>query len=209
MKRLFLLATLATLALAPAASAQDGKPEKTDIKIAVGGKSFMIYLPLTVTGKGEIDALSHADPAIGELEASGDLNVVVDTRTTAGTHGVWGGDYPSSVFYFRPDFIARNPNTVQAVVTATVRALRWIDKASPEEIAKVMPPEYAAGNPKLYVDIIAKSKAMYPPDGRVNKIGAENAYEVLRAFDPAVGDAKVDLAATYTDRFVDKAPGDR
>ena len=331
-------ATLASLALVrPPLSPQDGKPEKTDVKIAVGGKSFMIYLPLTVTErlgyfkeaglnveiidfqsgtrtlqaliagnvdtangsfdhtiqmqaknqpvvavvetgrypgivlgliksknlpyrgpqdlkglkigvtapgsqtnfmvnyllvkaglkpddasfigvggpttavaaarKGEIDALSHADPAIGELEANGELNVVVDTRTTAGTHGVWGGDYPSSVFYFRPDFIAREPEHRAGGGDRDGAGAALDRQGEPEEIANVMPPEYAAGNPKLYVDIIAKSKAMYPPDGRVNKTGAENAYKVLKAFDPAVGDAKIDLAATYTDRFVDKALG--
>ena len=35
--------------LSPAAFGADAKPEKTDVKIAVGGKSFMIYLPLTLT----------------------------------------------------------------------------------------------------------------------------------------------------------------
>lgn len=177
------------------------KPEDASF-IGVGGPTTAV----AAVRKGEIDAISHADPAISELQAKGELNVVVDTRTTAGTHSVWGGDYPSSVLYVRPDFAEKNPNTVQALVTATVRALHWIDKASPEEIAKVMPPEYASGNPALYVDIIAKSKAMYPPDGRLNKAGAENAYKVLAAFDPAVGAAKIDLAATFTDRFIDKVP---
>src|ERR1035437_26413 len=39
----------ATLAMSPAVFGADAKPEKTDVKIAVGGKSFMIYLPLTLT----------------------------------------------------------------------------------------------------------------------------------------------------------------
>ena len=171
--------------------------------VGVGGPTTAV----AAVRKGEIDALSHADPAISELESKGELTIVVDTRTTAGTHGVWGGDYPSSVLYVRPDFAEKNPNTVQALVTATVRALRWIDKASPEEIAKVMPEEYAGANRALYVGMIAKSKAMYPPDGRVNKKGAENAYQVLQAFDDLVKSAKIDLAATFTDRFVDKATG--
>lgn len=176
------------------------KPDDASF-IGVGGPTTAV----AAVRKGEIDALSHADPAITELEASGELDVVVDTRSTAGAHAVWGGDYPSSVLYVRPDFAEKNPNTVQALITATVRALRWIDRASPEEIAKAMPPEYAAGNLALYVSSIAKSKAMWPADGRVNKAGAENALKVLAAFDPAVGNAAIDIAATYTDRFVDQA----
>jgi NitT/TauT family transport system substrate-binding protein len=170
--------------------------------IGVGGPAAAV----AAARKGEIDALSHADPAISELEAKGEIDILFDTRTTAGTHAVFGGDYPSSVLYVRPDFAAHNPNTVQALVTATVRALRWIAKASPEEIAKVMPEEYAAGNRALYVTVIGKSKPFFSPDGRVNRQGAENAHKVLAAFDPAVGSAKIDLAATYSDRFVDAAP---
>jgi NitT/TauT family transport system substrate-binding protein len=155
--------------------------------------------------KGEIDALSHADPAITQVELSGELKTIFDTRTKAGTEAVFGGEYPSSVIYVSPTFATKNPNTVQAMVTASVRALRWIAKSTPEEIAKAMPPEYQAGNPALYVEIIKKSKAMFPLDGRINKSGAENAYKVLSAFDPAVGSAKIDIGSTYTDRFVDRA----
>ena len=47
--------TLGALVGIPALGlAQSTKPEKTDVKIAVGGKSFMIYLPLSIT-----DALGY------------------------------------------------------------------------------------------------------------------------------------------------------
>ena len=38
----------ATVSTVPG-SAQTAAPEKTDVRIAVGGKTFMIYLPLSVT----------------------------------------------------------------------------------------------------------------------------------------------------------------
>jgi len=178
------------------------KPDDASF-IGVGGPAGAV----AAARKGEIDALSHADPAISELEAKGELRILFDTRTTAGTRAVFGGDYPSSVLYVRPEFAAKNPNTVQALVTATIRALRWIAAATPEEIANVMPEEYAAGNRSLYVTVIGKSKPFYSPDGRINKEGAENAHKVLAAFDPAVGGATIDLGATYSDRFVDGVAG--
>ena len=46
---------------------------------------------------------------------------------------------------------------------------------------------------------------MFSPDGRLSRAGMENAYKVLSSFDPAVAKAKIDLDATSTDRFVDKA----
>jgi len=176
------------------------KPEDVSF-IGVGGPTTAV----AAVKKGEIDALSHADPAITQVEMSGELKAIFDTRTTAGTQAVFGGEYPSSVIYVSPAFAEQNPNTVQAIVTATVRTLRWIAKSTPEEIAKAMPPEYQGKDLALYVEIVRKSKAMWPADGRINKAGAENAYHVLSAFDKAVSAAKIDIGKTYTDRFVDKA----
>ena len=169
--------------------------------IGVGGPATAV----AAIKRGEIDALSHADPAITQLELSGEFKSVFDTRSKAGTDAVFGGDYPSSVLYVLPAFITKYPNTTQALVTAIVRGLRWMEHASPEEIAGLMPDEYAMGNRDLYVAIIAKSKAMFSPDGRLARAGAENALKVLSAFDPAVAGASIDLDATYTDRFVAKA----
>jgi NitT/TauT family transport system substrate-binding protein len=169
--------------------------------IAVGSPTTAV----AAVRNGEIEALSHADPAITQLELAGELTTLFDTRTMAGTEAVFGGSYPSSVMYLRPAFAEKYPKTVQAIVTATVRALRWIAKSTPEEIAKVMPPDYQASNPALYVEIIRKSKAMFSPDGRIDKTGAENAYKVLSSFDEAVSKSKFDVGVTYTDRFVDQA----
>jgi len=176
------------------------KPEDVSF-IGVGGPTTAV----AAVKKGEIDALSHADPAITQLELSGELTAIFDTRTTGGTEAVFGGEYPSSVIYVSPAFAEKNPNTVQAIVTATVRTLRWIAKSTPEEIAEAMPPEFQGKDPALYVEIVKKSKAMYPADGRINKVGAENAYKVLSAFDQSVSKTSIDTSATYTNRFVDKA----
>jgi NitT/TauT family transport system substrate-binding protein len=47
---------------------------------------------------------------------------------------------------------------------------------------------------------------MYSPDGRFSRQAAETALKVLREFDPAVKNAKIDIAATYTERFLDRVP---
>ena len=55
------------------------------------------------------------------------------------------------------------------------------------------------------VEAITKRLPMYSRDGRFSREGAETAYTVLKAFDPEVANAKIDVAATYTDAFIDKA----
>jgi NitT/TauT family transport system substrate-binding protein len=68
-----------------------------------------------------------------------------------------------------------------------------------------MPEEYSMGNHDLYAAIIAKSEAMFSPEGRLSHEGAQNALKVLSAFDPAVAGAQIDLKAAYTNRLAEKA----
>ena len=119
----------------------------------------------------------------------------------AGTRDVFGGAYPAAVLYAPRAFIEEKPRTTQALVNALVRALKWIADRSAQEVAAVMPPDYALGNPALYQQSIKTSLPMYSRDGRFSRDAAETAYAVLKAFDPDVGSAKVDVAATYTNAF--------
>jgi NitT/TauT family transport system substrate-binding protein len=155
--------------------------------------------------RGEIDAIVNTDPAVALLQRDGLIKIIADTRTRDGTRDVSGGIYPAAVIYTTPAFIEKNPRTVQALVTAFVRGLAWMQTHTPEEIAAVVPEDYALGDKPLYIQAIKNSLPMYSPDGRFTREGGETALRVLTAFDPDVRAAKVDLDATYTERFVDKA----
>ncbi len=155
--------------------------------------------------RGEIDVIVSSDPMLSLMLEEKLVKVIADGRTAAGTEAIYGGPYPGGIVYATPAWIERNPRTMQAIVTAFVRALRWLDKASPEEIVKLMPPDYTMGNPGVYLSSIAASKPMFTTDGRFVTGGAETAYNVLKVFDSSVAAAKVDLPATATSRFVDAA----
>ena len=155
--------------------------------------------------RGEIDAIVNVDPVIGLLQSQSLIKVVADTRTEAGTREIFGGTYPAAALYTTPAFIEKNPRTVQALADAFVRGLKWMASHSPEEIAAVMPEEYALGDKALYAQSIRNSLPMYAPDGRFSREGAETAYKVLKEFDPTVQAARIDVAATYNEAFVTKA----
>ena len=155
--------------------------------------------------RGEIDAIVTSDPMASLMTSEKLITVVADTRTPEGTQEVYGGPYPGGVVYASSAFIEKNPKTTQAVVNAFVRGLKWIASHSPDEIAKLMPAEYALGNYSVYTQAIAASKAMYSPDGRFQLGAADAAYAVLKQFNPPVAVAKVDLSQTYTNVFVEKA----
>jgi NitT/TauT family transport system substrate-binding protein len=96
---------------------------------------------------GNIDAISNVDPVITMLESKGDIVVIADTRTAKGTAAVFGSpEMPAAALYAPIDFVKKNPNTVQALTNAMVRALIWLQKATPDQIASTVPPEYLLGN---------------------------------------------------------------
>jgi NitT/TauT family transport system substrate-binding protein len=156
--------------------------------------------------KGEIDALVNLDPVVTQLEATGKFVSVVDTRTEKGMQEVYGGDYMAAVIYTTDEFVKKNPNTVQAVVNAIVRADEWIAQAKPEDIVALMPDTYKAGNPALYRQGLEKNLAGYSKDGMMSLKAAENVYKVLNQFEPSVMKAgKMDLNSTFDNSFVKKA----
>src|ERR1043165_7577369 len=126
--------------------AKDGlKP--SDVSIVGVGTGSGAFAALD---KGEIDALSNLDPVVTQLESTGKLVAVADSRTEKGMKEIYGGDYHASVIYVTDEYVRKNPNTVQAVVNAMVRADKWIAKSTPQEIVDLMPAEYKANNPSLY-----------------------------------------------------------
>jgi NitT/TauT family transport system substrate-binding protein len=182
--------------------AKDGlKP--TDVSIVGVGTGAGAFAAME---KGEIDAMSNLDPVISQLEATGKFVAVADSRTEKGMKEIYGGDYHASVIYITDEFVKKNPNTVQAVVNAMVRADKWIAKATPQEIVDLMPAEYKAGNPSLYKEALLKNMIGFSEDGTLSLKAAENVYKVLVQFEPSVKAAgKLDLNQTFDNSFVKKA----
>jgi NitT/TauT family transport system substrate-binding protein len=169
--------------------------------VSVGGGTGAV----AAIRNGAVDAVVTGEPALTTLTSAGDAKVVADTRTNQGTIEVYGGLYPSGTMYARADFINQNPRTIQAFALAMVRALTWINHASAENIAEVLPEEWAKPNRDLFLASIRGTRDMFSPDGRFSLEGARVALHVLSAVDPGLRNVKVDLAATFTNEFVDKA----
>lgn len=154
-------------------------------------------------------ATVQADPATTLLEQAGLSVPVVDTRTPEGTADVYGGPMPAAALSATSSFIEQNPGTVQALTNAIVKALEFIDRSSPEEIAAVLPEEYLVGGDEaLYAQMLEKVKPSFSTDGYLSQEAVETAYNALQIYSDAVREAgDIDLAATYTNRFVEAAHG--
>jgi NitT/TauT family transport system substrate-binding protein len=164
--------------------------------------------PLAVAAirTGKIDALSSGEPVMSLLERSGDIKIVVETITDKGVREVFGGSMPAATLYARIDFIEKNPNTVQALTNAIVRALLWLQRHSTEDVLNVVPQEYLMGDRAVYASSFERLRGTYSRDGLIPKKGVENSYKVLLAHNTAVRRAPVVwINQTYTNAFVEKA----
>ena len=160
---------------------------------------------ITAIKSGQVDAISNTDPVITKLEQDNSIKVLADTRTLKGTEAVWGAPLPAGVLHAAIEFVQKNPNTIQALANAVVRANRWIAKASATDVAKVVPESYLLGDRALYLFSFDKVKEAISPDGLFSDSGAKATVTSLAAFDPAVKPAEIELAKTYTNVFAKKA----
>jgi NitT/TauT family transport system substrate-binding protein len=155
--------------------------------------------------KGEIDAIINSDPVMTKLETDNAVKVIAETRTSKGTQDLFGGPYPEAGLYATADFIAKNPNTIQALTNAIVRATLWMQTASIDDIAANVPPEHMLGEKELYLASYKKMHEAHSPDGLITKEGAQIVHDVLAAFLPEVKAANIKVEDTYENKFVEAA----
>jgi NitT/TauT family transport system substrate-binding protein len=154
---------------------------------------------------GRLDGQANFDPVITRLTLDGDLVPVVDTRTKAGLDYLYGGPFAGSAISTTPDFINNNPNTVQAFANAMVKALKWLQTASVDEIAGTLPPEFYAGDKEFYKKAVHANREMLSKDGIVTPALANNTRRIISSFNESVKNAKIDMAKTYDASFATKA----
>jgi NitT/TauT family transport system substrate-binding protein len=154
---------------------------------------------------GQIDAISNLDPVITILSRSNDIKIVSDTRDVAEADRIFGGPMPAATLYAPVAFIDKNPNTVQALTNAMVRANKWIQQAGPSDIVKAVPESFLLGDRAVYIDAFLKAQKALSPDGMIPEQGAATALRALQSVDSSLKDAKLDLRAVYTNDFVRKA----
>lgn len=159
---------------------------------------------VTALRSGQIDAISNLDPVMSALETAGDIQIAVDTRKLKDTLDVFGGNMPAGCLYASQDFLSANPNTAQALANAIVRADKWIQKATPDEIAKAVPQSYLLGEPEVYKASLSKSKEGISPDGTFPEDGPATALKALMSY-VTLDPAKLDLSKTYTNELVKRA----
>ena len=176
--------------------------EKYTTVTAGAGSTFIAALQ-----NGGIDAGMTTDPTIATAVDKGLGKVMIDMRTEEGTQKALGGLYPAASMYMDCSYVKENPKTVQKLVDAFVRTMKWIHSHNAAQIAAKMPEDYNGGDPALYEKSIKDSSTMFTPDGVMPDGGPETVLDVLGTFSDVVKEKKddIDLSKTYTTKFAEAA----
>ena len=154
--------------------------------------------------QGKVDLLVNYDPAATFIEAKGVGKILIDARSDEGAKEIYGGIYPTAVLYATQAYIDENPETIQKVTNATVKALAWMNTHSAEEIVEKLPEEFISGDRGTYVKAVQNAKPIFSVDGKFSETDTQTPLAVLKSFNEKVAAATIDLSKTYTNAFVDK-----
>jgi sulfonate transport system substrate-binding protein len=150
----------------------------------------------------QIQAAMTTEPTVSRLLLTHQARVLIDASTPASSREVFGGTYPASCLYMETSWVETHRVIVQKLVDALVRALRYIDTHTADEIADQMPNAFYVGDRKLYVAALKRGLPMFSPDGRMPADGPATVLNVLSQIRGNLKDKPIDLSKTYTDEFV-------
>lgn len=163
-----------------------------------------------------VDVLSFMEPMTSAILDTKKVTVLYDLATRAGTVKAFGAPWPSHSVFLSAAFIAKNPDTVQRLVNALVRARRFAESHTPEEIAARLPPSFFAnGDRAAALDRIRQTRSGYAhgnyaftPDA-VKLVADAILWSKFDSSEEGIfragGDKSVRYADLYDNRFVEKA----
>lgn len=156
--------------------------------------------------RGRVHALCHADPVLTLLEQRASVRMLADTRSLKGSAQMYGGTMPGGCLFAPQHFVQRRPRQTQALATAMVRALRWLQTASTTDLARLVPKPYLLGDRGAYVAAFEKVRETLSPDGTMPADGPATALRAVRRMQAtALAQTRVLLEKTYSDSWARKA----
>jgi NitT/TauT family transport system substrate-binding protein len=154
---------------------------------------------------GDVDAGMTEEPTATRLLSRGAARTLVDLRSPADTRAQLGGSYVGACIYMRRDWIDAHPDDTARLVRAVLAALRFIQTHSEQEIEVAMPASLKGDDAAMYRRALTVMKPAFSPGGRMPADAPATVLSVIASVDADVSRRHIDLARTWTDRFVAQA----
>ena len=152
--------------------------------------------------RGEVDGLSLFDPIIADLEARGEIKILADARDSAGTQAIFGGPYASGCLYADAAWLPKNEAAVRGSAAAILEAVNFLKTATPEQAINSLQAGMCSVGMNVCASAFTRNRDAFQHNGRIQPAMAETVKRMLSSFDPAVAAANIDVAATYTDKYL-------
>jgi NitT/TauT family transport system substrate-binding protein len=167
--------------------------------------------------QGQVDVMTFQEPLTSALRQSGMVTTLYDLNSPESTTKVLGAPFPAQSLLVSPAYLEAHRDTVQHLVNALVRAMRYVNSHDADQIAAQLPadyfkskyrqaaiqyirdtlPSYANGDysfspaaVKLVVDAVLSSDFDQSQEGQWRAKG---------------DNSRVQVGHLYTNRFVDEA----
>lgn len=169
--------------------------------IGVGASSAAV----AAIRSGQIDAFANLDPVIAQLQKDDLLTIVADTRKVDESDRLFGGPMVAGCLYAPSRYIDQNPDIIQGLTNAVVRANRWLAGATAEDIVKTVPESYFMGNKDIYIEGFLKNRPALSVDGMIPEEAPSISLKALMQVNRHISPKRVDLTNIYTNEFVKAA----
>jgi len=111
-------------------------------------------------------------------------------------------DHPAHDLLAQTEWLRNNADTARRLTSAVMRAMRYMQEHSPDEIRAHMPAQYRLQDEGADVDALRATVPMLSRNGRVTPEEAQAIKNVLAVSDETVRTAQIDLSQSYTNEFV-------
>jgi len=131
------------------------------------------------------------------------LLFLADARSAEGVKQIYGLEvYPAHDLLAQTEWLRNNADTARRLTSAVMRAMRYMQEHSPDEIRAHMPAQYRLQDERADVDALRATVPMLSRNGRVTPEEAQAIKNVLAVSDERVRTAQIDLSQSYTNEFV-------
>jgi NitT/TauT family transport system substrate-binding protein len=174
----------------------------TDIEIVGVGTSGA---PAAIQS-GKVQAVFGLDPWVTQMINAGQAYSLWDLRTQKDTVALYGGDYPFVGLVTRREVLQKNPEMVQRVVNAVVKANKFIASNSAEIISAKLPTEIKGDDEKLYAASLKANLEAFSPDGMASEAGLKLVIDSLKAEKVIPDTMTINPSDVFDSSFLKKAP---
>jgi NitT/TauT family transport system substrate-binding protein len=162
---------------------------------------------------GSVDVMTFQEPMTSALRESNLVSTLYDLNNSRATTRALGAPFPAQSLLMSPQYIRAHGDTVQRLVNALVRTMRFVNSHGAEQIAEKLPPDYFDGKDRAaQIAFIRNTLSSYARDDySFSAASARLVVDAIQscAFDAsqegrwrATGSGQVDPDSLYDNRFV-------